>query len=102
MTMVIVYGHFGFYICLEGRRSIKMTVQVSKSRFKARALEYFRKVEKTGEPLIVTDHGKPTLEIRPLERKADVQAALKRLKGSVTSYQRPFDPVDDADWDVLG
>lgn len=79
-----------------------MTAQVSKSRFKARALEYFRKVEKTGERLIVTDHGKPTLEIRPLEKNTDAQEALKRLKGTVTSYQGPFDPVDDGEWDVLG
>ncbi|MFP3559849.1 type II toxin-antitoxin system Phd/YefM family antitoxin, partial [Paraburkholderia sp. SIMBA_049] len=34
---------------------------VSKSEFKARALEYFRLVEASGESLIVTDHGKPTL-----------------------------------------
>jgi len=34
-----------------------MEVWVSKSEFKARALEYFRKAERTGEPLITTDRG---------------------------------------------
>jgi antitoxin (DNA-binding transcriptional repressor) of toxin-antitoxin stability system len=39
--------------------------QVSKSRFKAKALELFRQVTTSGEPLVVTDHGRPTLEVRP-------------------------------------
>ena len=76
-----------------------MPVQVSKSQFKAHVLEYFRKVQVTGEPLIVTDHGKPTLEIRRVARK-DVDA-LESLKGSVLWYERPFDPVDEDEWEAL-
>jgi antitoxin (DNA-binding transcriptional repressor) of toxin-antitoxin stability system len=41
-----------------------MAAQASKSKFKAKALEYFRQVETSGEPIIVTDHGQPKLEIR--------------------------------------
>ena len=41
-----------------------MSNRVSKWQFKARALEFFRQVETNGEPLIVTDHGEPKLEIR--------------------------------------
>lgn len=33
-------------------------------------LEYFREVEATGEPLIVTDRGREVLEIRPVETAA--------------------------------
>jgi antitoxin (DNA-binding transcriptional repressor) of toxin-antitoxin stability system len=77
-----------------------MTSHVSKSQFKARALEYFREVEASGKPLIVTDHGKPTLEIR---RLPDAKASpLERLKGSVLRYDRPFDPAEDPDeWEAL-
>lgn len=32
-----------------------METRISKSRFKARALEYFRQVERTGQELIITD-----------------------------------------------
>ena len=39
--------------------------QVSKSRIKAQALELFRQVEASAEPLVGTDHGRPTLEVRP-------------------------------------
>lgn len=78
-----------------------MMAQVSKSQFKARALEYFRQVEATGEPLIVTDHGRPSLEIRKLETVADERDPFEILKGSVSYYERPFDPVDEEEWEAL-
>lgn len=77
-----------------------MTTHVSKSQFKAKALEYFRQVEASGEPLIVTDHGKPTLEIRRIKEHA--RDPFEILKGSVLRYDRPFDPaVDEDEWDAL-
>ncbi|EKD41571.1 MAG: Prevent-host-death family protein [uncultured bacterium] len=42
---------------------------VSKSKLKAKMLEYFREVEKTGAEIIVTDHNEPVLKIIPFERK---------------------------------
>ncbi len=39
---------------------------VSKGKLKAKMLQYFREVEASGEPLIVTDHGKEVLVIRPV------------------------------------
>ena len=39
--------------------------QVSKSVFKAKALEYLLQIETSGESVIVTDHGKPVPEVRP-------------------------------------
>ncbi|MBR8060818.1 type II toxin-antitoxin system Phd/YefM family antitoxin [Burkholderia dolosa] len=68
---------------------------VSKSEFKARALEYFRLVETSGESLIVADHGKPALEIRryrsPESRPSDI------LRGSVLRYDNPADPIAEDD-----
>lgn len=69
---------------------------VSKSEFKARALEFFRQVEASGQSLIVTDHGKPTLEIRPyrgIERKP-----LDVLRGTLVRYDHPTDPVAVDEW----
>ena len=73
---------------------------VSKSKFKAHALEYFREVEKTGLELIVTDHGKPVLKIVPF--RADPLEALAALKGSVRRYDAPTEPVGVEDWESLG
>ncbi len=39
---------------------------VTKGKLKAKMLEYFREVERTGEPLIVTHRGRAMLEIRPI------------------------------------
>ncbi|POR56211.1 antitoxin (DNA-binding transcriptional repressor) of toxin-antitoxin stability system [Paraburkholderia eburnea] len=71
--------------------------QVSKTEFKAKALEFFRQVEASGESVVVTDHGRPTLELRPyrnLERDP-----LDVLRGSVVRYDGPTDPIE-VDWDA--
>lgn len=73
---------------------------VSKSRFKARALEYFRQVEKTRRPLIITDRGRAVLKVMPFAD--DPQAALQKLRGSVIKYAAPTRPVGEVDWEALG
>jgi antitoxin (DNA-binding transcriptional repressor) of toxin-antitoxin stability system len=76
-----------------------MEAHVSKSRFKARALEYFRQVERTGQGLIITDRDRPVLEIRPY--RPDPEAALRKLRGSVLRYDDPLEPVGLEDWEAL-
>jgi antitoxin (DNA-binding transcriptional repressor) of toxin-antitoxin stability system len=76
---------------------IGMKKRVSKSAFKARALEFCREVESSGDSLILTDHGRPVLEVRPYEEKdSDPLATLRR---SVVRYERPTDPVADDEWE---
>jgi prevent-host-death family protein len=72
---------------------------VSKSRFKAAALEYFRQVERTGKELIVTDRGQPVLKIVPYA-KSPVDA-LAALRGTVLRYDDPLEPVDVESWEAL-
>ena len=76
-----------------------MQQQVSKSSFKARALEYFRQIERTGKELVITDRGKPVLKISPYSR--DPAAALEALRGSVLRYDDPLEPVGLEDWEAL-
>lgn len=72
--------------------------QVSKSTFKAKALELLREVESSGQSLIVTDHGKPTLEVRPYHpSSAD---PLTALRGTVVRYDDPTAPVADNEWEA--
>ncbi len=71
---------------------------VSKSEFKARALEFFRQVEASGESVIVTDHGKPTLEVRPYRGRD--RNPLEVLRGSVVRYENPTEPVAEGDWEA--
>ena len=74
-----------------------MSDTVSKSRFKARALEFFREVERTGRPLVITDHGTPVLKLVPY--REDPKAALKLLRDTVIRYDAPTAPVGEEDWE---
>lgn len=76
-----------------------MENQISKSKFKPHALRYFREVERTGKALIITDRGKPVLQIVPYsEKPADV---LRILRNSVIKYENPMEPVGVNDWESL-
>jgi prevent-host-death family protein len=76
-----------------------MPSTISKSRFKARALEYFRQVEHSGKELIITDHGRPVLKVIPYA--SDPAKALAALRGSVIRYDAPTEPVGLEDWEAL-
>ena len=76
-----------------------MTRTVSKSQLKARALEYFREVERTGEELVITHHGRPVLKLVPY--REDPQEALQALRDTVVEYRAPAEPVGADDWEAL-
>ena len=71
--------------------------QISKTEFKAHALEVLRDIEQSGQPRIITDHGKPTLEIRKLRQQKI--APLELLKGTVVKYAAATAPIADDDWE---
>jgi prevent-host-death family protein len=71
---------------------------VSKSEFKAKALEFFRQVETTGESMIVTDHGKPAVEVRPY--RGVERSPLEVLRGTVLHYDNPTAPIGEDDWEA--
>ncbi len=75
--------------------------QVSKSHFKAHALQLFRQLEASGEPLVVTDHVRPTLEVRPYRPAVPTADPLEQLRGSVLRFNEPFEPVGESVWDAL-
>jgi prevent-host-death family protein len=73
-----------------------MENMISKSQFKPRASHYFRKVEKTGKNLIISDHGKPVIKIVPYSE--DPEKVLKSLRDTVIEYKEPTEPVGFDDW----
>lgn len=76
-----------------------MTKTISKSQFKPQVLEYFRMIEKSKKPLIITHDGKPTIKISAYNEDKDSQ--LAELKSSVVQYTQPTKPVGINDWEVL-
>ena len=81
---------------------------VSKGRLKARMLEYFREVEATGEPLIVTDHGREVLEVRPVKPRlgtvAELLAEYRSGPGSgiLAGEKELLRPEAVDNWEALG
>jgi prevent-host-death family protein len=75
-----------------------MEAQVSKSNFKAHALKIMRDVEETGDQIIITDHGKPSLVVK--KYNASTKSPAELLRGSVIDYVDPTSPVAEDDWEL--
>ena len=74
----------------DGVRAIDVQ-QVAKSQFKARALELFRKIEESGSSVVVTDKGRPIVEVR--RYRMNHRSPLEVLRNSVADFKRPTEPV---------
>lgn len=81
---------------------------VTKSKLKARMLEYFREVERTGVPLVVTDHGREVLEVRPLGKPRVItpEEVLARYRsgsgaGILPAEEELLSPLPLDDWEIL-
>ncbi|OGQ97087.1 MAG: prevent-host-death protein [Deltaproteobacteria bacterium RIFOXYD12_FULL_57_12] len=76
-----------------------MPLSVSKSQFKPKSLEYFRRIEQTGEELIITDHGRPVLKVIPYNE--DPETWFKGLRNTVLRYESPMEPIAEGEWEAL-
>lgn len=78
--------------------TIVMTmVTISKSALKARMLEFFREVERTGEPLVVTSDGVPVLKVVPFTETRSVEQAFPDVRGQL-SWTGDIDAPTDDEW----
>ena len=76
-----------------------MEKTISKSKFKPKALQYFREIEKTGKQIIITDHGRPVLKITPYSENSE--SILMSLRNSVKKFDHPTEPVGLEDWEAF-
>lgn len=56
-------------------------------------LEYFRKIESSGEELIVTDRDRPVLRIVPIEKKILPSEMFANLQGNVVYHGDILEPT---------
>jgi len=70
--------------------------KMSKTEFKAHAFEVLRDIEQSGKSRIITDHGKPTVEIKKLRQRE--KSPLEVLKGTVLKCDAFDKPVGVDDW----
>jgi prevent-host-death family protein len=70
--------------------------QIPAGEFKAQCLAIMDHIYRTGEPLIVTKHGKPVVKLVPAERQAedifDYMAGKAKAVGDIV---RPVTPRED-------
>jgi prevent-host-death family protein len=76
-----------------------MSQTVSTTAFAAQALELLQQVVRTGEELVVTEHGAPVVKLVPCQ--PGLQEALRALRGTVLRYDDPTEPVGVEDWESL-
>src|SRR5262245_59106301 len=69
--------------------------KVSKSALKARMLEYFRRVEVTGEELVVTDNNEPVLRIVRIRKRRPANEVFADVRGRVVYHEDIMNPTTD-------
>lgn len=68
---------------------------VSKGVLKAKMLDYFRRVEKSGEELIVTDNNRPVLKVVPIRHKSPAREVFADVRGKVVYHADILAPTSD-------
>lgn len=66
---------------------------VSNSALKAKMLEYFRRVEETGEELIVTDDNQPVIRIVPIPKRVPAATLFADVRGRIVYHEEPLTPT---------
>jgi prevent-host-death family protein len=68
---------------------------VSKGALKAKMLEYFRKVEETGEELVVTDNNRPVLRIVPIRQRIPTAEMFADVRRKIVYREDVLSPTTD-------
>lgn len=72
--------------------------KVSKGVLKAKMLEYFREIERTGIDLIVTDNRKPVLKIVPLSRATKTAESVFKKYRNKVKYKEDINAPTTGEW----
>jgi prevent-host-death family protein len=68
---------------------------VSKGVLKAKMLEYLRRVEETGEELVVTDNNVPVVRIVPIKRRRPASEVFGDVRGRLVYREDILTPTTD-------
>ena len=68
---------------------------ISKSQLKAKMLEYLRKVEETGDELVVTDNGRPVVMVVPIRKRTPAAEVFGDVRGRVVYHEDILAPTID-------
>jgi prevent-host-death family protein len=74
-----------------------MATTIPAGEFKAKCLKLLDEVAEKRETLVITKHGKPVAEVRPVPEQGDIVGSMK---GSVTILGDIISPLD-VEWDAM-
>lgn len=79
---------------------VKMTTVTVKD-FKTKLSAFIKKINETGESILLTKHGKVVAKITPCDDRTAWEEIRKKMAGSVLKYDDPTEPVGLEEWESL-
>ena len=75
---------------------------IAASAFQAQCLRIINEMREDGEPVTITNRGKPVAVLSPVQPEREIQSIIGAMKGTVLAYDNPFAPaVDSSAWDAM-
>ena len=77
--------------------------QVSAAEFKARRLRIIEEMNGDGQPVTITNRGRPVAVLSPIPAADEPPAPfVGMMRGTVLKYEAPFEPAaSPSDWSAL-
>ncbi len=75
---------------------------IAAAAFQAKCLRIINEMGEDGEPVTITNRGRPVALLSPVRPEREERSILGVMKGSVLAYDDPFRPAaDPAEWDAM-
>ena len=79
-----------------------MSKTIPASAFQAKCLRIINKMGQDGEPVTITNRGRPVAVLSPVRPDQAERSIIGAMKGSVLAYDDPFQPAaQPADWNAI-
>ena len=74
---------------------------VAASAFQANCLRIINEMREDGEPVTITNRGKPVAVLSPVQPEREIRSIIGAMKGTVLAYDNPFGAaVASSEWDA--
>ncbi len=75
---------------------------VAASAFQANCLRIINEMREDGEPVTITNRGKPVAVLSPVQPERETRSIIGAMKGTVLAYDNPFGPASDSsEWGAM-
>ena len=79
-----------------------MGKMIAAAAFQAKCLRIINELREDGEPVTITNRGKPVAVLSPVRPERETRSIIGAMKGSVLAYDNPFGPaIDPSEWDAM-